>query len=319
MPRDYYEVLGVPRDADEDRLKKAFRSLARKHHPDVSKDEGAEARFKEVNEAYSVLSDPEKRRKYDQFGHGAFRAGRDGGVVDIGWEELMQMFGGAFGAGGAPRGGGGSPLGGGFGFDLGGGGGFGDLFGGGGRRRPPALDLEAELVIDVETAVMGDNRRIQLPAQAGGGSVEVKVPAGVTDGQKMRLTGKGRSGAGGKKGSLILVLRIGEHRVYRREGPDLEVDLPLAASEAAGGANVRVPTPDGWANLKVPPGVRAGQRLRFKGKGLPSGEGKRRGNLYFRVEIVMPGDLSDEQLDALREMERGFEPRAGAWSSIPES
>ena len=321
MARDYYEVLGVPRDADDAAIKKAFRALARKYHPDVSKEADAEERFKEANEAHSVLSDPEKRKKYDRFGHQAFRAGGEGGPVDIPWEELMNMFGGGFGGAGG-FGGGGRP--GGFQFDFGGGGGgVEDLFGsfGGARRgrsRADAGRLESELAVDPTVAVQGGTRHIQLPPQAGGGSIELRIPAGSYDGRKMRLSGKGRPKADGSRGDMILTLRVKATKVFARHGDDLEVDLPISPVEAVRGAKLTVPAPDGAQALRVPPGVRSGQKLRLKGKGLPmaSEKGKRRGDLYFRLNVVLPKELSDEQVEQLEAMEEGFDARDGLWGDL---
>jgi DnaJ-class molecular chaperone len=341
--RDYYEVLGVGRGASADEIKTAYRRLARKYHPDLNPgDAEAEAKFKELSEAYEVLADAEKRKVYDQFGREGLRAGAGAGGGPGG-------FGGAGGPGAGPGGfrytwsgpGGGPPFEDvafeAFGGSRGGGSIFEDLFsrirgmggrGAGGARRPrgpvPGQDLESEITIPFEQAVHGvrTSLTVQRPGGDGGARperIEVRIPPGVRDGQRLRLKGQGApSPAGGPPGDLYLRVRVLPHPYFRREGDDLHVELPLSVTEAALGATVEVPTIRGRASLRIPPGTASGQRLRLKGQGLERPGGKGRGDQYCTVRIVPPKDLSDEQrrlFESLRETERAG-PRAGApWTS----
>jgi curved DNA-binding protein len=307
MARDYYEVLGVPRSAGAEEIQQAYRRLARRHHPDVNKDPGAEDRFKEVNEAYQVLSDPETRARYDRFGpdfrripEGAEREPAGAGAGPGGFRG-GPGFG---GRGGFRRGGGqvfteddlgGIDLG-----DL-----FGDLFGGGGVGGPiPGADQEAELELTVEEAYSGGHRRVTLAGPEGSRSYEVNIPPGVTDGQRIRLAGQGgRGGGDGRAGDLYLVVRIAPHRRYRLEGRDLHVQVPVSPWEAALGATVPVDTPGGEVKLKVPPGSSSGRRLRLRGQGMPNPRG-RPGDLYAELRIVLPRRLSQREQDLFEELSR---------------
>jgi curved DNA-binding protein len=311
--RDYYEVLGVPRGASDDEIRSAYRKLARTYHPDVNKEAGAEDRFKEVSEAYEVLRDPEKRARYDQLGAN-WKAG----------EDVSGASG--FGGFGAGQGGFGSGQGG-FGdvrVEFGDGNGFSDffesLFGGRGpgARRGGGFegfstrggDQEATLEITLEEAAKGGRRKISL---GGGRDYEVDIPAGVRDGQRIRLAGEGAAGAGGgPSGDLFLRVRIKPHRRFRLEGGDLHVDLPVAPWEAALGASVEVPTLDGTARVKVPAGSSSGRRLRLKGEGMP-GPGKRRGDLFAQVKIVVPKKLSERERELFESLAESsdFDPRKG--------
>lgn len=305
---DYYQTLGVSRDATPDAIKKAFRKLARKYHPDVNKEAGAEAKFKEVNEAYEVLSDPEKRKRYDTLGAN-WKAGQDF-TPPPGWEEAFR------GAGG--------PGGGGFRFEFGGGGagGFSDffsqLFGGmggmggmhgmhgmggmggmddfggmggmggmGGGFTPRGQDAEAELPVSLEDLFARTPQTVTLGLPGTGGGVErktfkVKIPVGATDGTRIRLAGQGTGG-----GNLYLTLRVRPHPQFRPNGHDLDCTLPLAPWEAVLGTKVRVPTPDGQVMLTIRPGTQNGARLRLNGKGLTDRQGKR-GDIFVNVKIVVP-------------------------------
>jgi curved DNA-binding protein len=324
MARDYYEVLGVSRDASSEELQQAFRRLARQNHPDVNKDPGAEERFKEVNEAYSTLSDPETRKKYDRFGEDYRRVPDD-------WEERVGA-----GAGGArgrsARGGGGSWPGGGDGSDYGGGfgggrgGGFGgvdieDLLGGmfGGRGRGRAgpvagADQEAELPLSVEEAYRGGRREITLNGPDGPRTYTVTIPPGVTDGRRIRLAGEGGRGMGnGPAGDLYLVVRLLPHPRYRVEGKDITVDLPVSPWEAALGATVPLLTPGGETKVTVPPGSSTGRRLRLRGEGMPDPRGKP-GDLYAVVKIMVPRQLTDRERELFSELASvsTFDPRRPA-------
>jgi DnaJ-class molecular chaperone len=310
--RDFYEVLGVSRNADQDEIQRAYRKLVRANHPDVNKDPGAEDRFKEVSEAYSVLSDPETRRRYDAFGHDFRQVPPDVDPAD--WARARS--GARAGAGAGARGGQWRSTGAeGFGFgegadvdleDL-----LGGMFGGRGRRRwgpMPGADQEAELTLTVEEAYQGGRRTLTLP---GGRRLDVTIPRGVTNGQRIRLAGQGGHGSeGAQAGDLYLVIRIAEHPRYRVEGRDLHTTLPLAPWEAALGATVAVDTPGGEAKLKVPPGTSSGRRLRLRGRGMPNPRGAP-GDLFAEVRIMVPARLTDEERDLFERLAAvsHFDPR----------
>ena len=286
--QDYYEILGVARTATPEEIRSAFRKKAREYHPDVAKDKvrGAE-KFKEVNEAYEVLSDPAKRAKYDQMGRevpgGGFAwQGSPGGAGAPDMEEFH--FGGT----------GYSDF---FEHLFGGMGGEGGFRGPTGRRMARrGSDIEGDLMVTLEEVLRGSIREITL--QRGGGRTEtyrVKVPAGVREGQRIRLAGKGEAGrSGGGSGDLYLRVRLARHPDLRVEGADLYVDLEVAAWEAVLGASVSVPTLDGAVTLKVPAGSTAGQKLRLRGQGLPREDGNR-GDLYAVLEIVVPAEVGPEE------------------------
>ena len=295
--KDYYAALGVKRDASADEIKKAYRKLAQKHHPDVSKEKGAEERFKDIGEAYQTLKDAEKRAAYDQLGSN-YRPGQDFRPPPD-WEQRFSSGGGAPGAG--PSG---------FSFDdidLG------DLFehfgrGGGGARarneRPRnGPDFEAHAELSLEDAFRGAEFELK--------GTRIRVPKGATDGQRLRIRGQGGPGVnGGRNGDLYLNIAIRKHALYRLDGHDLYMDLPLAPWEAALGAEVEVPTLAGPVNLKVPPGTAAGRKLRLGKRGLPK-PGGGEGDQYAMVQIVNPPELNDREKELFQEM-RGqstFNPR----------
>jgi curved DNA-binding protein len=317
VARDYYEVLGVPRTASAEELQQAFRRLARRHHPDVNKDPGAEERFKDVNEAYQVLSDPGTRARYDRFG-AAFRQVPEGAEREAA---------GGFGAGGARPG---ERRGGRVYVDEGGEriyvdgdlgeGGFGgidldDLFGGmfGGRGGPVAgADQEAELELTVEEAFSGGRRWVTLAGPEGQRSYEVTIPPGVADGQRIRLAGQGgQGGAGGRTGDLYLIVRITPHPRYRLDGRDLHVELPVSPWEAALGATLPVDTPGGEVKVTVPAGSSSGRRLRLRGQGMPNPKGQP-GDLYAEVRIMVPKRLSRRERQLFEELAAvsTFDPRS---------
>ena len=319
MARDYYDVLGVSRDAGPDELQQAYRRLARANHPDVNSDPAAEERFKEVNEAYSVLSDPEQRKRYDRFGADFRRVPED-------WEERVGA--GGFRSGGVRPGGvrAGTP-GGGYsdGYDDRGFEGFSgfegidieDLLGGAfsrGRGRTGPIhgaDQEAELPLTVEEAYRGGRRSITLTGTSGPRNYTVTIPAGVTDGQRIRLSGEGGRGiGGGDAGDLYLLVRLQPHPRFRVEGRDIHVDLPLAPWEAALGATVPVPTAGGEAKVTVPPGSSTGRWLRVRGEGMPNRKGKP-GDLIAEVKIMVPPRLTDRERQLFAELaaESKFDPR----------
>jgi DnaJ-class molecular chaperone len=307
--RDLYEVLGVPRDADAAAIKKAYRKLARELHPDVNPgDSAAEERFKEVSEAYSVLSDPEKKRNYDEFGDVSLEGGFDAEEA----RRAREAFGARFGGGG-PRGGGGfeaffgGPGGGGFsGEEMHFGGDLDDLLSrlrGQGRAGPRGplrgRDLEAELELDLRDAALGCEQRLTLSRPTPSGSrtetVTVKVPRGMVDGARIRIPGKGAEGSeGAPAGDLHATIRVRPHPLFRAEGRNLHLDLPVTFAEATLGAEIEVPTLEGRATLTLPPGTDGGQRLRLRGKGIPGVGRHGDGDLYVTVRIRVPRDLDAE-------------------------
>ncbi len=313
--KDYYGVMGVARDASQDDIRRAYRKLARRYHPDVSKEPDAEARFKELGEAYEVLKDPEKRAAYDQLG-ARYRAGEQFRPPPD-WDAGFEFSEGAFDGGGFS--------------DF-----FEELFGRhraagqahGARARgaaagihAPGEDHHARVAIDLEDAIRGGVQRItlQVPELTADGHVrlreralDVKIPAGVREGQQIRLAGQGAPGLGqGPKGDLYLEILFRPHPRYRVEGGDLYVDLPVSPWEAALGATITVATPGGDVGLRVPEGSRAGRRLRLKGRGLP---GDPPGDLYVVLEIAMPPVRNDSDRAAWRELATrlaDFKPRDG--------
>ncbi|MCD0485515.1 J domain-containing protein [Streptacidiphilus sp. ASG 303] len=308
MARDFYELLGIPRNADKDEIQRAYRTLARKYHPDVNKDPSAEERFKEVNEAFSVLSDPDQRSRYDRFGEDFRKVPED-------WEERV-------GAGAGPGSGfrrstGGGPRSryatSGFGAegvdvdDL-----FGSFFGGGGRIRVPGADQEAELPLTVEEAHRGGRRTVTLAGPSGQRRYEVDLPPGVVDGQRIRLAGEGGRGSGdGSAGDLYLRVRIQPHPRFRVDGRDVYVQLPVTPWEAALGATVPVPTPSGaTAKVAVPAGSSSGRRLRLRGEGLPGPRGAD-GNLYAELRVMVPPEVGDRERELFEELAAvsSFDPR----------
>lgn len=304
--RDLYDILGVPRTASADEIKRAYRKLARKYHPDVNPgDKAAEERFKEITAASEVLGDPKKRKLYDEFGPDALRTGFDEKRA----EEYRRYRSQGIPPGGMP-----------FDFgdfrtvDVGGFGNFdfssifGDLFGGGagrGRARgqPFPADgghAEAELEVTLREAVLGGERDISVD----GRKLRVKIPAGVTDGSQIRLAGQGGPGRhGGRAGDLYLKVRLAEHPLLRREGRDLSIDLPVTVPEAVAGAEVTLPTFEGPIRFKVPPGAQSGTKIRLRGKGLPDLRGGARGDLYAVVRIVLPAPS-----EKLEKAARALEP-----------
>lgn len=306
--RDYYEVLAVPRSATAEQIKAAYRRLARKYHPDVNKAADAAERFAEVHEAYDVLSDKQKRQKYDYFGHAGPRGqagpGEQGAGPRVHWtttggpvdfEEAFQ------------------------GVDLE------DLLGGfTGRRahRPRrGQDIEYQLTLDFLQAVNGVTTTVQVPKPSENGQfaterIEVRIPQGVDDGSRIRLRGKGRPGmAGGPPGDLYILVRVLEHPYFRRVGLDIYIDLPISVTEALLGAKVDVPTLDGMTLLTVPAGASSGVRLRLKGKGVRKGETGQRGDGYAVVKIVALKSLSEKGKILARQLAESdpCNPRKGLW------
>jgi len=305
--KDYYETFGVPRSATQDDIKRAYRKLARKYHPDVSKDPDAEARFKELGEAYAVLKDPEKRAAYDQMGS-QWKAGQDF-QPPPGWDSGFEFSERDFGSGdGVDH------------SDF-----FEALFGrqARGARRPSmharGADHHAKVMIDLEDAYRGAQRSISLraPALDEQGHVtmrerrlEVSIPKGIRAGQHLRLAGQGEPGLGeGPAGDLYLEVGFNPNPQFRVDGRDVYLDLPLAPWEAALGCSLTVPTPEGSVQLAVPAGSAAGHRLRLKGKGIP---GNPPGDLYAVLAIALPPANSESEKEAYRAMAKtfAFNPRA---------
>lgn len=360
--RDYYEVLGVSRDASDADIKKAYRRLAMKYHPDRnSEDEGAEDKFKESREAYEVLKDAEKRRAYDQFGHEGLRGG-PGGAGGFGAEGFGDIFG-----------------------DV-----FGDIFGGsrrgGGSQVFRGADLGYELRLDLEMAVSGDSVTIDVPTQVtcetcdgsgarkgseptqcttcggvgqvrmqqgffsiqqtcpackGSGTVisdpcgdchgrgrtrktkklSVKVPAGVDDGDRIRLSGEGEAGRnGGPPGDLYVEIRVNPHKIFERAGADLSCEVPISFAAATLGGEVELPTLDGNVSLRVPAGTQSSKVFRLRGKGVTTVRDKRQGDLFAKVSVETPVNLTDEQQEQLKKFDASVSvggdrhnPRAGGW------
>ena len=359
--RDYYEVLGVSKQATADEIKKAYRRLAMKHHPDRNKDDdAAEAKFKEAKEAYEVLSDTEKRSAYDQFGHDGVRGGGMG-AGGFGAEGFGDIFG-----------------------DV-----FGDIFGGGRRGRSQVFrgaDLGYELKLDLETAVAGDNVTIDVPTQVtcdtcdgsgakkgtepvqcttcggagqvrmqqgffsiqqtcpackGAGTViadpctkchgrgrvhktktlSVKVPAGVDDGDRIRLSGEGEAGRnGGPPGDLYVEIRIKPHKLFTRDGADLACEVPISFANATLGGEVELPTLEGNVSLKIPAGTQSGKTFRLRGKGVTTVRDPRKGDLFAKAAVETPVNLTNEQKELLKQFEATIKaggdkhsPRTDTW------
>ena len=308
--KDYYEIMGVERDATQDQIKRAYRKLARKYHPDVSKEADAEERFKEVGEAYEVLKDPEKRAAYDQLGK-QWKAGQDFHPPPD-WDAGFEFSGGGYTAGSEDH----SAF-------------FEELFGrgyaapgGGSERRTFRMrgqDHHAKVLIELEDSFNGATRNITLrmPTLSDNGHVtthertlSVRIPKGIRPGQRIRLAGQGGPGLGGAEaGDLYLEVEFNDHRLYRVHEADIYLDLPVAPWEAALGATIKVPTPSGIVDLKIPPNSGQGRRLRLKGRGLP---GRQPGDLYVVLQVSLPAADSEEARKLYQQMkdQLGFNPRA---------
>jgi DnaJ-class molecular chaperone len=329
--QDFYQALGLGRDADEKAIKTAFRRLARKYHPDVNPgDKAAEQKFKEISEAYEVLRDPKKRAQYDQFGH-----------LGEGWQRAST---------GAPGGWTGTTAGPDFDFSgfggnlndlfeqiMGGRGGRGG-FGGGGRARR-GQDVRAEIELTLEDAYHGATREFTLPvahlcptcggagiigqgavcAQCGGaGQVEqmrrlqVTIPVGVKTGAKIRLKGQGEPGPSGKPGDLYLITQLRPHRLFQRDGDNLQIEVPVTFAEAALGGEIDVPTMGGKVTMRLPAGSSSGRKLRLTGRGMPRMKGGGFGDLFVQIKVVVPKDPTPEERELITKLEqlRQEHPRA---------
>lgn len=310
--KDYYEIMGVKRDATQDEIKRAYRKLARKYHPDVSKETDAETRFKEVGEAYEVLKDPEKRTAYDQLGAN-WKSGQDFRPPPD-WDQGFEFHGGGFTGADADQ------------FSdffesLFGRSGFGGARTGHARREFHARgeDAYAKVVIDVEDAYRGTTRPLTLRQTELGAdgrphlkerTLNVSIPKGVRQGQHIRLAKQGGAGIGkGGAGDLYLEVEFRPHPLYSVEGKDVYLNLPVAPWEAALGATLKVPTPTGTVDLKIPPGSSGGRKLRLRGRGLPA---KEPGDLYVVLQIALPKADSEAAKQAYADFEQAleFNPRA---------
>lgn len=307
--KDYYQTLGVPKTATEDDIKKAYRKLVRKYHPDVSKEADAQQKTQELNEAYGVLGDAEKRAAYDELGRGQhYRAGQE--------FRPPPDWGRGFGGGGAGAGG--------FGGDAMGSDFFADLFAnlGGGRRRqaPPQRgeDSHASITIDLADSYQGATRTISLTVAERDAqdrivtrerNLSVNIPKGVTAGQQLRLSGQGQPGAAGP-GDLYLEIEFRPHARYRIDGRDVYETVPVAPWEMALGGEIEVATPSGKVNVTVPAGSQSGRKLRLRGRGIP---GKQAGDLYLLLDVVLPPATTDKARELYQAMARdlAFNPRAG--------
>ena len=309
--KDYYNIMGLERDSSQDEIKRAYRKLARKYHPDVSKETNAEALFKELGEAYAVLKDPEKRAAYDELGAN-WKAGQDF-QPPPNWDAGYEFTGGGFSGGDSSVH-----------SDF-----FESLFGQGfgsaqADRRQTGFhargeDHHAKVLIDLEEAYRGATRDITLrsPELDSGGHVatkqrtlSVKIPKGVKQGQRIRLTGQGSPGLGkGQAGDLYLEIEFKPHKLFKIEGRDLYLDLPISPWEAALGATVKAPTPEGPVDLKIPPGTTAGRKLRLRKRGIP---GTPPGDLYANLTITLPAAESDAAKELYRKMEKelAYNPRS---------
>jgi curved DNA-binding protein len=301
--KDYYKILGVPKTATDKEIKAAFRKQARKYHPDVNKgDPKAEARFKEVNEANEVLSDPEKRQRYDHLGPdwASYRqgpgAGAPGGgyTVDFGGQDMggfsdffRTIFGGGFGGQGA----------GGFPGGAGGQGGFEEAFGGGAGH-----DVEGTVELTVEDVLHGTTRTVQLGEGPSTRKVEVRIPPGVRDGSRVRAAGEGGTGRSGRRGDLYLRVKVLPHPMFERKADDLHVNITVPLTTAVLGGETSVPTLEGPLGIKVPAGSRPGRVLRLRNHGLPRLEGGGRGDLLATLAVALPQKLSDREQALFEEL-----------------
>jgi DnaJ-class molecular chaperone len=308
--RDFYKILGVSREASPEEIKKAYRKLAKELHPDRNPDDKqAEERFKEVSAAYSVVSDSEKRKLYDQFGEIGLRDGFDPDAYQAATEGTGGFagfdFGDIFGAGsrGRRRGGHGGQ----YEFNLE------DLFGGAGpgrgayvRAPRKGAELHSEVTVDFRDAVLGCTKELSLQSAEGERTLKVRIPAGVRNEGKIRLRGQGGLGShGGPAGDLVLTVKVGKHPYFWIRGKELHVRIPVTPLEAYSGAKVSVPTPEGSVQLSVPAGSQSGSKLRLRGKGIQE-KGKAAGDLIAHVEIVLPGGHLEEVEKALKTVEDAF-------------
>lgn len=308
--RDYYDILGVPRTASADQIKSAYRRIAKQYHPDATgNDAKASEKFKQAQEAYEVLHDAKKRQAYDQYGHAAENMGGGGG-----WPGGAEPWGGQRSPGGSTH------------FDFsdifsggGGGGGFSDIFEQlrhqGGRRTARQAqprrgrDIEHNVRLSFTEAVNGTTRDVILSSKHPDGQsnrerLSAKIPAGVNDGSKIRLRGKGEPGPGGNNGDLIINVNVEKHPYFNREGNDIYLDVPVTMTEAALGTKLDVPTLSGTTTVTIPPGSSGGKRLRLKGKGIKGHRSKSQGDMYLILKIAVPDKMDETSEQLLRDFEQ---------------
>ena len=300
--KDPYAVLGVPRNATQDQIKKAYRDLARKHHPDMNQgDKRSEEKFKEIQHAYETLSDPEKKKAYDMFGTTGFGGQKPGGGgsyrqysrgfpgIDEIFKDIFSQGGGSYGMGGA-------------------GGSFGDIFDFGATRqrtRKPRT-IRHTVTLDFETAVKGGEKELLIKSPEGETKkITVKIPAGVKTGSKVRLPGRGEQ-SNSTAGDLILEIRVLSHPVFKRENDDIYIDLPLTLYEAVLGTLIDVPTVESPVKLTIPPGVGSGTKMRLKEKGVRNPKTGKRGDQFVVVQIAMPQELDKYMEDLMSEIEEKY-------------
>jgi curved DNA-binding protein len=314
--KDYYKIMGVSKEATQKEIKLAYRKLARKYHPDVSKEKDSEDRFKELGEAYEVLKDPEKRTAYDQLGTN-WKAGQQGFQPPPDWDAGFEFHGDSFTSGSA------------------GAAGFSDFFeslfgqagagfqqrsAGSGQYQMRGQDSHAKVFIDLEDAYQGASRGLTLQSTVMGAddrpqlkprTLNVKIPKGVKAGQNIRLKGQGSPGAGGgSAGDLYLEIEFNPHSIYKVEGADVSLELPISPWEAALGGKIKVPTPSGMIDLTIPEAISSGKKMRLKGRGIPA---KQPGDFYVILEIVLPDSISDKEKALYKELQQAsshFNPRA---------
>lgn len=305
--RDYYEVLGINRSASEDEIRSAYRQLARKYHPDVNDSPEAATRFAEIGQAYEVLSDSEKRQNYDRFGHtgggpGSAPGGWNTGAgpdVDVGsiFEEIFGGRGAPFGARPGHSGFGGHP----------------------GQQAPRpsrGQDRQHTVTVSFMTAALGRTEHLRMTGEGKSEQIDVRIPAGIESGSRMRVRGKGGPGsAGGAAGDLMLTVKVGNHPWFRRDGLDLLIDIPITIAEAAIGTTVTVPLLNGHADLTIPPGTSSGRKLRISGQGITAADGTV-GDFLAQIQIVAPDSLTDAGQDAIERLaaELPNPRRSGPWS-----
>ncbi|MFW6062085.1 MAG: DnaJ C-terminal domain-containing protein [Planctomycetota bacterium] len=319
MSEDFYEILGVSRDASTEEIKRAYRKKAAKYHPDVSKEPDAAQRFQEATEAYEVLSDPEKRKIYDQFGHAGLKGevagagrgparGRPGGgagtavnfedffggghgFMNMGLDEILDALrgGGPGGAGTARR-----------------------------QRAPRGQDVEQHITLEFSEAIRGTQKTLRMRTADPQGrshteTLDVKIPPGVDEGSKIRLRGKGQPGPGGN-GDLYIIVHVRAHPYFRREGRDLYIDVPISLSEAALGARVDVPALDGTHTVTIPPGSRGNSKLRLRGQGVPATGKQAAGDMYIVLRVVPPKRLTEKGRELLEQFAEAnpYDPREEA-------
>ena len=286
--KDYYEILGVDRKASSDDIRKAYRKLAKQYHPDVSKEKNAEAKYKEINEAYEVLKDPDKRQKYDTLGMN-WQAGQDF-TPPPGWGNIHMDFGNGAGGGFSDF------------FNTLFGGGLGDIFNSANsssytRSSPVQRDLNVELELSLEDAMRGGTHSLILKTASGRRTLNVNLPVGITDGSEIKLPGKADNG-----GDIYVKIKLAKHKIFNFNNYDLTRELKVKPWDAALGGDIQVETLFGSVTMKMPPGTQDGQKLRLRGKGLPKRGGKDSGDLYVIIRIDIPRTLNAKQKELWQEL-----------------